>query len=255
MGTQQSKVIFMVFWLVGCGSIPKPAQFDGDPQPFLNSLERRATAIKAVSAELSVEIWKDSKRLKVKQFVAADEQGRLRLETVSPFGTPLLTLASDGGRLMIYDAEQARFFLGPVTQEALSKLIPVPMSPGELASLLRGGVPVMSEATSTLSWNSKAGRYVLTLKAGNRVQVIEFEPQHNRVTSLWTELNGRKLYSIRLGQYSGTGDAIIPLRIRFVVPKQELSIDMAVKDHTLDPELPAGAFTLTPPRGIVVEPL
>ena len=255
MGTQQSKVAFMVFCLVGCGSFPKPAQFNGDPQPWLQSLQRRAEAIKAVSAELSVEIWKDSKRLKAKQYVAADDQGRLRLETVSPFGTPLLTLASDGGRLMIYDSENARFFLGPVTQEALSKLIPVPMSPGELASLLRGGVPVMTGARPSLGWNTKTGRYVLTLKDSERVQVIEFEPQHRRVTSLRTELNGRELYAIKLGQYSGTGDAIIPLRIRFVVPKQELSIDMTVKDHTLDPELPAGAFTLTPPRGIVVEPL
>ena len=115
---------------------------------------------------------------------------------------------------------------------------------GELASLLRG-VPVMTGATPSLGWNTKTGRYVLTLKDSERVQVIEFEPQHRRVTSLRTELNGRELYAIKLGQYSGTGDAIIPLRIRFVVPKQELSIDMTVKDHTLDPELPAGAFTLT----------
>ena len=156
---------------------------------------------------------------------------------------------------MIFDSKEGRFFLGPVTQDALSRLLPVPMTPPELASLLRGAVPRIRPIKTRLDWDPKMGRLRVQLTSDRRSQLIFFEPEHYRVTRLETRLNGRILYTVMMGDYSGTGDEVIPRRVRFEVPKDGLRIDMKIKDASLNPQLASEVFTLSPPRGIVVEPI
>ncbi|MEE2757089.1 MAG: DUF4292 domain-containing protein [Myxococcota bacterium] len=247
--------IFSVLIIMGCGGFPKPRNALNEPGPLLTSIDRRDAALRSLTAELDVEIWQRGERVKLRQYLAADDQGRLRIEVISPFGNPLMTLASDGSRLMIFDSKEGRFFLGPVTQTALSRLLPVPMSPPELASLLRGAIPRIRAEQTKLHWDSKTGRYRVHLTSEALMQMIHFEPEYYRVTRLETRLNGRVLYKVRMGDYSGTGDDVIPRRVRFEVPDEDLSIDMTIKDSSLNPRLASEVFTLSPPRGIVVEPI
>ncbi len=241
--------------LCACGGIPKPKNFDDSPEPLLASIEERGAALKSLSANLKVDVWRESERVKVSQLIAVDAVGRLRIEVLSPFGSPLITLASDGSRLMIYDAKEGRFFLGPASADALGRLLPVELSPPELSNLLRGAIPMIEYTDSKVDWNRETGRYQLTLTGPERIQEIEFEPEFLRVTQFEIRHTGSVLYTVRLGDYSGTGSAIVPKRIRFTVPSKNLRVDLSVTEVTLNPPIPDTTFTLTPPRGILVEPL
>ncbi|MCA9547707.1 MAG: hypothetical protein KC613_25060 [Myxococcales bacterium] len=47
----------------------------------------------------------------------------------------------------------------------------------------------------------------------------------------------------------------MPHRLRLEAPGADATVDVEVVDVTVNPDLPAEAFTLEPPRGIAVEPL
>lgn len=234
---------------------PPPADYSDDPARLTAAVERRSAAVQRLTAELAIEAWQDDERVRLKQLVAVDGQGRLRIDVLSPFGQPLSTLVSDGARLMIYTLEDKTFRIGAATPQNLARLLPVHIEPDTLAALMRGAVPIMAHERSTVTWNASSGAYRLELQQGARLQQIEFEPEALRVVSL-RAFDGEKLrYLARFGDYSGAGDAVVPRRMRFEVPGEEVRVDISVVDHTLNPDLPEEAFVLEPPRGVRVERL
>ena len=244
----------LVLCLFGCGAIiPKPSNYSTDPKPLLMSIAQRAESIRSISGEVRVEIWKKGQRVKLKQMLAVDSQSRLRLEVISPFGQPITTLVSDGSRLMIYAVDEKRFLMGAATAENMARLMPVNMSPSELSALLRGSIPLIKFQKAEVDWDQRKGRYLLTLKSGDRRQRLELEPEYFRVTRMESLNRQELIYRVRFGTYSGQGKAIVPKRILFEVPSADLRVDLEVLDFTMNPQLPDAAFTLQPPRGISVE--
>lgn len=248
-------VVALLSWGCPGPQYAQPDDFEADPAPLLAAVERRADAISSLTGELAIEAWQADERVRLRQLVAVDSTGRVRIDALSPFGQPLSTLVSDGSRLMIYDLENKTFRIGAATPENMARLLPIELEPEALSALLRGAVPVIEHARSTVTWNGDEGSYRLELEKGARRQRIEFEPEALRVVRLamWDARGLR--YRARLGDYTGEGDAVIPKRMRFEAPAAEVRIDLRVVEYTLDPELPAEAFVLEPPRGVRVEAL
>lgn len=255
-----SGALGLALLLTGCPAphIAQPDDFDDDPARLLASVERRAAAVQSLSGEVSIEVWHGSDRVRLKQLLAVDRQGRVRIDALSPFGQPLSTLVSDGARLMIYSLEDKTFRIGAATAENMARLMPIRLEPEALSAILRGAVPVMPHDRATVTWNGREGWYRLELLRGSRMQRIEFEPEALRVVNLEQREGETARYSARFGAYSGSGDAVIPQRMRFEAPGPEgdaLRIDLEVLDHTLNPELPPEVFTLEAPRGVRIEAL
>lgn len=242
--------------LVGCPArIPPPGDFSEDPSRLTAAVERRAAAVQTLSGELAIEAWHGDERVRLKQLIAVDGQGRVRIDALSPFGQPLSTLVSDGDRLMIYSLDDKTFRTGAATPENLARLLPVRIEPEALSALLRGAVPIMAHDRATVTWNDREGAYRLELAQGARLQQVEFEPDALRVVGLRMFDGERLRYRARFGDYSGAGDAVIPKRMRFEVPDESVRIDLSVVDFTVNPDLPPEAFVLEPPRGVRVEAL
>lgn len=242
--------------LTGCpGRFSRPDTFSEDPQPLYAAIAAREAAISSLRGQLRLEVWRGDERVRLRQLVAVQTPDKLRIDSLSPFDQPLSTLVSDGETLSIYDLGAKRFLQGAATPENLVRLVPIPLEPEDLAALLRGGVPVLSDPESTtVGWDAENGWYQLDLARGDLRQRLSFEPEHRRVVALRMQ-RGAVVVKARLGDYSGTGPTAIPRRMRFEVPHDALRIDLRVTDHDLNPTLPAAAFELSAPRGIPVESL
>lgn len=246
--------------LTGCPApqIAQPDDFNEDPARLLTAIKQRADAVQALSGEVGIEVWHGADRVRLKQLLAVDRQGRVRIDALSPFGQPLSTLVSDGSRLMIYSLEDKTFRIGAATAENMARLMPIRLEPEALSAILRGAVPILEHDQATVTWNARDGWYRLELVKGSRMQRIEFEPQALRVVNLEQRDGDAVRYTARFGAYAGEGDAVIPTRMRFEAPGpagDALRIDLEVIDHTLNPELPPEVFTLEAPRGVRVEAL
>ena len=151
------QTVVLVF-IAGCGGRQsQPADFNPDPSPFIQRIKERNEAIKSLTAELTVELWKGTDRLRFSQMVAVDSSQRLRIDALSPMGSPISTMVSDGGRLMLYAVSEKRFFIGESSPENLAQLLPVPLDPSELSMLLRGAIPLMDADESLVEWDPDAG--------------------------------------------------------------------------------------------------
>lgn len=199
-------------------------------------------------------MWRDGERIKLRQLVAVQHPDKLRIDLLSPFEQPLVTLTSDGRTLSIYDLEKKRFSQGRASQGNLARLIPVRLAPDALGALLRGSLPVIEHETATVGWDGDNGWYQLDLQGKTRRQRIHLEPKALRVVQAREWLGNEQVYTARLGDYSGTGDTALPRRMRLTAPG-DIRVDAAVVDHQVNIDLPAEAFVLAPPVGIPIEPL
>ena len=245
---------FAILFIFGCGGQhPKPTQFDADPAPFIKRVNERNDAIASLTAELTVELWRGAERLRFTQMVAVDHQKRLRIDALSPMGSPISTLVSDGGRLMLYAVSQKRFFIGESSPENLGRLLPVPLDPSELSMLIRGAIPMIEARSKRLEWNAKDGHYSLILEGEKGREIIGFDPKSYDVIRIERWIEDALRYAVRFADYEGAPNLRVPQRIRLEVPDGKIEVDMTVKNHQVNPDLPLEAFQLKPPRGVVVQ--
>lgn len=233
----------------------RPDDAIDDPRVILAALEKRGEAIRALTAELGLEVWREGDRVRLRQLVLAQKPDRVRIDTLSPFDQPLTMMASNGEIITIYSLEEKRFWRGPATPENLARLLPLRMESEEMSSLLRGSVPLIRYDDVGLGWDDERGCYLLTLRGPTRRQRLCVEPKALRVAESRVWRGDELLYRARFGQYEDAGPVAIPRRMRFEVPAESQRIDIEVRDVTVDPDPPADAFHIDPPRGIEVEPL
>ena len=241
--------------LAGCPDRHRrPDTYSEDPAPLLEKLSTRAQAIRSLTAQLKLEVWRDGERIKLRQLVAVQSPNKLRIDLLSPFEQPLVTLTSDGVVLSIYDLEQTRFSRGAASNANLARLLPIKLAPDSLAGLLRGTIPIIKHTSATVSWDGENGWYQLDLEGTDRRQRIHVEPKAWRITQAREWAGDAEVYAARLGDYSGVGDTALPRRMRLTAPK-DIQVDAVVEDHQVNVDLPDEAFVLDPPQGIPVEPL
>lgn len=242
--------------LAGCPDrFARPDDFSPDPAPLFAAIQTRAEAVRTLSAELALEVWREDERVRLRQLVLVERPDKLRIDSLSPFDQPLSTLVSDGQTLAIYSMESQRFYRGRATPENLVRLVPIRLEPRELGALLRGEVPLIAHTSATVAWVGDSGRYRLDLSGEGQRQRVEFEPEARRVTETRVWRGDRLTYVARLGDYSGTDAEAVPRRMRFEAPSEGLRIDVQVTAHRVNRTLPDGAFELIVPRGVTVEPL
>ncbi len=244
--------------LVGCPEGQRRPESTAPPAAtLLEALHARAGVVRSLSAELRLEVWRGDERVKLRQLVAVDGVDRLRVDSLSPFGQPISTLAARDGRLAIYDLQTHRFYEGRATPENLARLLPIRLEPGEIGALLRGTVPVLAHQRATASHDAERDVDVLVLEGPAGRQTVDFERGGHRVVETRVHRDGQLRYVARLGRYDGPEAQATPRRVRFTAPEGEgeLRVDIEVLEHRINPTLPDEAFTLDAPRGIPVESL
>ena len=253
--------IILLFMLVGLGwgcgaSFPKPASFKPTPDRFHKVLQTRQTQVQSLSGEVSVEIWQKKERIKVRQLFAVKAPSFLRMDTLSPFESPLATLVSDGQWVSLYDQNQGRFFKDTATIDHFEKLSHLRLKPDDLVTLLRGQIPRLVEQGGEVKWDEKKGLSVLYLedKAHAQSQKIYFEEPSLKVRELKLYQNQVLQVRVQLAKYTSQKQSL-PQRLRIHIPIQEIEVNVVLKEYTLNPNLPPEAFQHTAPPHLTPESL
>ena len=244
----------MLIFVLGCGGQhPRPDTFPSEPGSLLSALADHGRELKSLRAELSLEVWRQGERVRISEFLALDQDGRLRFDILTPFGQPMTTVVSDGTRLTVFELENKRFRVGEATAENLATLLPVDLSPKELVMVLRGRAPQIEHRDVRLDWNTQRGWYQIELINEGERQLIEMAPTDLKVRRVRHWRGNVLRYDAHFAEYEGEGHAALPLRMRFEFPGENAQIDIEVVSHEINAELPAETFILKPPRGIRAE--
>jgi hypothetical protein len=216
--------------------------------------------------------------------IFAINPARVRFDVVSPFGAMLYTLTSNGTDFQMLDFTQKRFLYGPATACNLARLTQVPVPGHVLVSLLRGEAPLLLHRPeqASIEWDG-GGFYRVSIESTRQateevhleIYDEDFEKpwaeQRLRVTAVSTRQQGIELYDAELGNHEpahtappredpegiddtippsgGACDVELPHKIRIRVPHSDDDVVFEYKNVSLNPPIPDGAFSQSPPQG------
>jgi len=245
--------------LASCGGrYARPRDFSDDPARIHKALEERRTQVSALSGELSLEIWESDKRVRARQLFATLPPHRLRVDTLSPFEQPISTLIIHETRLALHELNQRRFRVGEPNAEHLGKLSRIHLDPAALATALSGQPPLIQAQGGEIQWDTERGLYLLTLTS-ERSPIADKEELWIRasdytVVELRLYRDQQLEVKLQLTDYTSS-EPKLPQRMRFTLPKQDVRVEVKLKDFALNPDLPDEAFVITSPPGLSPEPI
>ena len=245
--------------LLACVGCPtrhtRPTDGPQSPDEIIAAIRRGSRTVRTVTGMLGLEVWRGGERVRLRQLIIVEQPDRIRVDTLSPFDQPISMMASDGQTIRIFSMEKKRFWRGSASPRNLARLLPVELESKEMAALLRGQTPLIAAERTELGWDADAGLYTIELFGTQRRQVVALEPTSLRVVEFRVWRAGELEYAARFGDYAIVGTGTIPKRLRIEVPAERLTIDIRVKDVSVNHDVDPGAFQIDPPRGIEVEAL
>lgn len=140
----------------------------------------------------------------------------MKFAGLNPFGQPVLVLATDGNDFTLINAVEEKAWVGPVTAEKVTRLLPAGLSLGELYDLVIGRLPGSCRQDIEVQRGSEATNYRLTAHCPDRPlgrQVI-FEPESMTVSGMELVEAATKDVVVALAyQEWGNGSCRLPTRI------------------------------------------
>jgi outer membrane lipoprotein-sorting protein len=232
---------------------PPPLQFGAggpitDPKIAVDSIIARREKIHSVKGEAKVSLSTPQGSGKITEFIAAEWPNRLRLETVSFFGSPLAVLTTDGVHFQLLDVEHNHFTQGVASRDDASRLLPVPLNAEIVVALLLGVPPLLDAATQTkLVVDEKARSYALTLKHGDAIEVVGLDTITLR--PVWVRMNADAsptAFEARFAEYDPDTDLPRSMELRTRDP--DTSVELKWRDREINSSIPPETFVQQPPQ-------
>ena len=205
--------------------------------------------VTSVQGLAKVKVHTPEKSLTGTQVILAEKPNRLRAETLSPFGSPLLLLAADGKKLGVSLPSRNIFYTGEASAANLGRFVQIPLRLTDLISVLLYQSPmiaVLSEEAFTL----QEGGWLLVRNGSMRRQELIFNQVRQLVEVSYYD--GDKLFlKINYGKFSEEGGRF-PHLFGIELPESEITASLKFSDLETNGSLRPGIFQLSPPKGATV---
>lgn len=253
--------------LAGCPPRAPPPDLSLDPGQLLAQVRAAQDRTRSVRGEVRVRVEAPGGSGTVPAFVGAKKPDRVYVQTLDFFGNAASTLATAGGELSLYDARERVVYRGAATPENLARLVPVPLSPSDLATLLCGSAPLLEG--EPVRAEPGRGWVELEIAAGPRRQVLRIGPGAAVLSSsLAVASGGQGAYDVAfraLDAFAGrrfpaeitltARDPAVSMRVTFT----DVEPGAALEDALFTPRVPRGARVVDlaatpPPTGLFPEP-
>jgi hypothetical protein len=184
----------------------------------------------------------------------------LRLDTLSLFGQPVMSLVADGAQASVYYPAEGAFFQGPANAATLAHVLGLPLEVEEIAPLLMGYIrPSPTEQATAIDLQVDEGLYLLRF----------LNPGGGLVQDAW--VGPEQLLPGRVIRYTPPASAIFDLTysdFRFLreifpaphalaiwLPRAETEVKLQFLTVEVNPALSPTVFHLSPPVGVQSRPL
>jgi hypothetical protein len=240
------------FFSVGC---PKPQVVAGPPVDAAALLAQAQAAHQrpetlSCNAKAVVEAPENGGRYAL--HLSVKRSASLRLEALTPLGDPAAVLVADQGKFALLDLRNNIFYRGPATPRNLSRLIPAPLTAGELVSLITGAIPELAGG-QPLSARREGDGYALAISAPGVVQWVSLGGDLRVLYVRRTTERGDLLWEVSLDEHEDAGGAQVPRLLHLEAPGRKTKVDLRLRNVLTSPPPPASAFLLAVPQGVQVE--
>lgn len=252
-------LLFLIILLSACASPPKrsvisPPDRLYSKQELLSILESRNRAVNSIEGKLSSRIRIAGESKKTTELILIKKPYHLRMDILSPFGSPLLTLATDGEEINLQYHAKNRFFSGKAGEPNMAAILSPSLNIEELVLILTGGIPLIKfdESKSEVLWEEKG--YRLSLQNNAARQDIIFDDKALYPTkSIIYDQQGTILLSLKMSNYTKSSSLNFPSSIEIFIPLEDYEMKVHYSHITLNETLGLEPFNITPPDGVLIE--
>jgi hypothetical protein len=237
-----------VAFLLACAARVPPPELQADPAELLSRLEAAQEGVRSVRGRARVGISAPGRSGSTDAFLAAERPDRLRIEVLDFFGNVAATLASDGERFSLYDARAGALYRGEPTPENVSRLLPLPLAPGELVAILLGTTPVRPGAATAAE--RRDGRVLLVVGTGEATSELLLGAELAVEEARLPAAGAGPAYALEFGLFRHRGGRRFPTEIGLEAPSARARVTLGWKeDLEVNPPPEPGLFRLETPRG------
>ena len=240
-------------------AIPWPAA-DRSPEAIMALFDQRWQLAESLRAVARVTLSSVQGRYSTRQTFLWRRPALLRLDTLSLFGQPVMSLVADAVQASVYYPTEGAFFQGPTGAATLARVVGLPLDVGEVAPLLMGYIrPAPAPQVAAIDLETDDGMLLLRFLdgAGRLIQDAWVDPD--------------QLLPRRVLRYAQPGLAVVDIAygdIRFLtemfpaphtlamwLPQAEAEVRIQFLTVELNPDLSPAVFHLSPPAGMSIRPL
>ena len=177
----------------------------------------------------------------------------LRIEPLSPFGTPLLVVVAQGASFRAYSPSRNTVYMGRTNRLGIEKILGIPLNSENFIKLMLGDWALALGGEENLELKKSGSAYVLETRKGSGGAVsgfVELEPQDFHAVKMEIRTQ-RGAIVVRYGGFIKTANVWRPSQVEILAPggRNRLQISYPADEGAVDTALPDGLFRLEPPRG------
>jgi outer membrane lipoprotein-sorting protein len=233
---------------------------DVSPESILASFDHRWQLAEELRALARVSVTSPQGRYSTRQTLLWRRPALLRLDTLSFFGQPVMSLVADATHASIYYPAEGAFFQGPASAATLARVIGLPLDVDEVAPLLMGCIrPPPSRQASALYLQTDEGMYLLRFlgAGGGLIQDAWVDPDQllPRRVVRYTQ-HGITAVDIAYSDFRRIAETLpVPHTLTIWLPQAETEVSIQFLTVDLNPGLSPAVFQLSPPAGVRISPL
>jgi len=246
----------LVFSLVGAGCarrppVPVAVLPDTEAERLLLTVAELGTRYRSLNGLARVRGEIGGQSFSATQGILAASPDKLRLETLSPFGQPLVSVATDGETVEALVPGRKEFWRGDVGSGRIYEALRLPMPFRDMVGLLLCRVPVQPFSDRQLVLDS-TGRYRLALASRDgRRQILFFDVLSRLTGSDW--YNGDEL-RVRVEFDDFRAEDGFPRGFFWKIPYRNQEVHVLFSEIAVNPDIPSDRFRISPPPGVDIHP-
>ncbi len=248
-------LLLAAFLFCACATLPPLPAVPPPAEEVFQQVISRQAALQGLKGLAQVRVSSPGRSFHGQQVLFARRPASLRVESLSPLGTPLLYLVTDGKEIRLYNPEENRYYQGDYQPGSLSFALPMELHPSEVVNFLLGGGPSADPDKISLRPDSSEGLWVLELHSPSRgvTETLWVHPQSFQI--LRADLHRSSLsYRISFSDFRQVKERPFPHRMRLSSEDSRTRISVVFPEVELNPDWEPKDFTLPLPQGATVHP-
>lgn len=250
--TAAAALLVLVLLLAGCGArAPVATRVPPDRLPTVfevdSLLSERRNAVRGMRALARLHYRHPEGNDSSREAIVVGRPDRLRVEVLSLFGA-VFVLTADEGRFTAYARQENTLYRGTASPENMWRYARVGLPVVDLVDLVLGTPPQRTESWSHVSYDEETGWIQLSQELKSGIQAVWLESNLPRAAEFRDEF-GEVQWRAYFEDYEDTAGVPVAMRIRLEVPDAEHSVEIALEDVDINPELGDDLFRIAEPPG------
>lgn len=242
-----SVLTFFILFLTACTPL-RPDLGPPVSSDFADALMQawidEAAGIKSIRGLASLKLDAPLNKVNANQVLLVEQPNRLRAETLSPFGVPLLLLVADGNKMGALLPAQNLYYQGASSSENLGMFVNLPLQLPDLVGVLLYQ-PRMIDAWEKEAFTLKNGGWLLIRRGTLQRQELVFNAMRQLVEVAYYEENELFL-KVHYAQFSAS-DNSYPKLLILDIPRKYAKVTLEFSDLETNAEIRPDLFNVVPP--------